>query len=351
MLCMQILICAHSLKASITRLEKASEVAQTNILFQAAADGDLDLVKHEVLDVKEDVNGVGNLYQFEGYYKMTPLAVAANNRHIQVVKFLLDQNSIDVNFHTTNGPTALMLAAAAGDKQIVEKLLQRGADVNLKCCGSRTGCTPDGCTPDGCTPDGCTPVNAEGSRTGVGELQWNPGVSALWIAAKNGHVECVRALLRYKVELDAADKQGDTALMMAAMFGHVEVVKELLDAGANMYKHDRSSCGQMVFTAAGYAAAKGHIDVLRLLLNEDRKRSRFFVCPEQIERLREMGAGNAGVERLLNDVGMSRTPRQSATGSMRGEASLAANGPFAEAWSASAVVNGFQLAHSGDESV
>ena len=56
------------------------------------------------------------------------------------------------------------------------------------------------------------------------------GNTALIWAAANGEVEAVKELLRNeKVDVNAANKNGYTALILAAANGKVEVVKVILD--------------------------------------------------------------------------------------------------------------------------
>lgn len=54
---------------------------------------------------------------------------AVTNRQTDSVKALLEHGA-DVNVRANDGSTALMLAAAAGDIEIVRALLSKGADVS-----------------------------------------------------------------------------------------------------------------------------------------------------------------------------------------------------------------------------
>ena len=53
----------------------------------------------------------------------------------------------------------------------------------------------------------------------------------LYIAASNGHLEVVRALLEAKADVDLADNDGVTPLFMAACNGHLEVGGEKRPCG------------------------------------------------------------------------------------------------------------------------
>ena len=53
------------------------------------------------------------------------------------------------------------------------------------------------------------------------------------MAAYKGHLEVVKALIRAKAEINAADNQELTALMCAVHKGQIPCVRFLLQAGAN----------------------------------------------------------------------------------------------------------------------
>jgi uncharacterized protein len=59
------------------------------------------------------------------------------------------------------------------------------------------------------------------------------GCNQLMIAAENGELNRVRALLGKGADVNARSKSGHTALILAAAAGHLEVVKALLNAGAD----------------------------------------------------------------------------------------------------------------------
>jgi hypothetical protein len=88
----------------------------------------------------------------------------------------------------------LHIAALWGDVEIVELLLRRGADPNVK------------------DDNGQTPLH----------------IAALW-----GHVDVVRVLLEHRADPNAKDNDGKTPLHYAAEKGHVDVVRVLLERGAD----------------------------------------------------------------------------------------------------------------------
>ena len=61
----------------------------------------------------------------------------------------------------------------------------------------------------------------------------------LLIAAANGHLPCVSALLKAGAPVDDANKYGASALLAAAANGHHYVVKSLLEANADSRIRDK----------------------------------------------------------------------------------------------------------------
>ena len=62
----------------------------------------------------------------------------------------------------------------------------------------------------------------------------NDGVTPLYMASQNDHVEVVRLLIDAGALINQADEDGATSLFMASLNGHVDVVRLLIDAGATV---------------------------------------------------------------------------------------------------------------------
>ncbi|NMG02069.1 ankyrin repeat domain-containing protein [Azoarcus taiwanensis] len=80
------------------------------------------------------------------------------------------------------------------------------------------------------------------------------GNSLLLLAAREGHLRTVQAILQYRPNVLHRNLAGDSALMLATLGGHRDVVDELLDAGAEL-NHDG-------WTPLIYAAFQGHLDLV-----------------------------------------------------------------------------------------
>ena len=60
------------------------------------------------------------------------------------------------------------------------------------------------------------------------------GVTAIFVASQNGHLDALEALLKVSDKVNANVLDGDTALHAATYKGHLDVVRALLAAGAKV---------------------------------------------------------------------------------------------------------------------
>ena len=89
-------------------------------LYDAAEVGDLDRVT-SLVEQGVDKNQVG------GYYRDTPLSVAAENGHFMVVRYLVEQGA-DLQKVSHFDWTPLLNASRCGHFEVVRYLLEQGAD-------------------------------------------------------------------------------------------------------------------------------------------------------------------------------------------------------------------------------
>lgn len=72
-----------------------------------------------------DANKVGS------YYGVTALHIATRWELDGTIDYLLDNDCVDINAQDSEGVTALLMAQVAGRDDLVDKYLDRGADINL----------------------------------------------------------------------------------------------------------------------------------------------------------------------------------------------------------------------------
>ena len=117
----------------------------------------------------------------------------------------------------------LILAVSRNESYTLGKLLERGADPNLK----------------------------EPER----------GETALMVAIRENSMRSVQVLLASpKTDIEAASNNGDTALMIASFTRNIAAVKALLEKDAEVNRHG--------WAPLHYAAAVGDTDIMKLLLDK-----------------------------------------------------------------------------------
>ena len=148
-------------------------------------------------------------------------AVASGN--IKVVKDFLAAG-VDVNSKNDRGrATPLRIAASRGFKEIVELLIEKGADLNPVTV--RT--TPLDMAND---PEIITILRKHGGKT-RGELK---APELIWNAIEVGNIEAVKQYLANGVDVNARDENDSTPLHIAVWEGHKEIAKLLIAAGADV---------------------------------------------------------------------------------------------------------------------
>lgn len=131
-----------------------------------------------------------------------------------------------MNINTTNnkGESAFFLACAKDREDVVDILLEYGADINIE---NKCGDTPLICAAHNNNLD---IVEMLLMRSSIDINHQNKkGETALIVACIVGNLEVINLLLEHDVDYTIKDNFGYTALMHACEEGHVKVVKKLAD--------------------------------------------------------------------------------------------------------------------------
>ncbi len=184
-------------------------------------------------------------------YAVTPLPLAATNGNASMVEALLKAGA-KPDSSMGAGETALMAAARAGSLESVRALLARGASVNATEQGlgqsavmfaaienhpavvqalAEAGADVNAVSTTLVTPDLKLPKNfvSDGARGSFPK----GGMTPLHLAARQGSLEAVRALVKAGAKIDQPQPEGITPLIMAVFNAHYDVAKELVELGAN----------------------------------------------------------------------------------------------------------------------
>jgi len=156
----------------------------------------------------------------------------------------------------SDGRTPLINAAAHGDLEVVNVLVQRGADVNVK---DKKGYTALFHAIEAMYDDVALAImsqpNLDANTRGLN------GSTALIKYVWRDRKDAVEKLLERGADVNAQDADGDTALHGAAENGNLEILNLLLDKGANPNVKNR-----LGGTALMWAAVFGNETVAQRLL-------------------------------------------------------------------------------------
>ena len=187
-------------------------------LNTACESGSLDIVKMLVRAGATDNGGC------------TCLMLAAYAGHTETVRYLVGLPEVDVNRqNTANNHTALHYAVVEGSTDVVQILLDAGADFDTQ---NNLGRSPLHSACDSETPDVVKMLVEAGAGVRATD---NEGHTCLIIAACSGHTETVRYLVGLpEVDVNHQDAANNfTALQYAVDEEEMDVVQVLIDAGAD----------------------------------------------------------------------------------------------------------------------
>jgi ankyrin repeat protein len=201
----------------------------------------------------------------------TPLFHAARHGHRMVMELLLAINCVGQESEDMYEGIVLLRAAENGDKTIVQQLLDKCTNVEVKAVSNND--------------NGETPLVMAATRSHEAIVQllldkganieatttsgYRRGQTALSLAAERGHEAIVQLLLDKGANIETQTTSGyyvgQTALSLAAERGHEAIVQLLLDKGANIEAKTTSGydAGR---TPLSFAAMNGHETVVQALL-------------------------------------------------------------------------------------
>jgi len=234
-------------------IERGAEVNAKDIFGNTPFDGDPILIwaiKNDDIELAKLLIEKGADVNIAGEYGKTPLIVAAEKGHKDIVQLLIDRganvagnhiliwaienNHVDfaklliesgakVNAKDIFGKTPLSMAAKKGHKDIVELLIEQGANVD-----------GDPILIWAIENNHVDWLNFLIEKNANVNVQDNSGKTPLIIAAQSGHTEVVQLLIDRDANVNVQDNYGNTPLSMAAEKGNKEIVKLLIEKGADV---------------------------------------------------------------------------------------------------------------------
>jgi ankyrin repeat protein len=179
------------------------------------------------------------------------------------------------------GETALMDAACHGQSEVIQVLLEHGADTAIQDALGRTALMVASIMGHDDIAKMLDEDGAGGGLVGAamlgdvarvqGYLQQESAVPtstmavALWWAAGKGRTEIVGLLLDSGSDVEARQERGLTALMNAAWRGHADTVRLLIERGADV--NARSDKGGTALAVCLESGKNEYEEVVRMLLD------------------------------------------------------------------------------------
>lgn len=157
----------------------------------------------------------------------TPLMMAARSGSVEAVRMLLDHGAQVNTAETLRGTTALMWAAEQGHADVVRVLVEHGADVNAQ---SKI------LTPIGRRGLGFINSTVVFGATGraAPKAASTGDLTALLFAAREGALDCVRALVAAGANVNQPSVDGSSPLLVAVQNGFYAVADYLVTHGADV---------------------------------------------------------------------------------------------------------------------
>jgi ankyrin repeat protein len=179
-------------------------------LIEAATVGNATVIA-KLLDAGADVESASADAE-------TALMVAARSSNVPAVKLLLERGANPNASELWRQQTALMWAAAQSQPAMVKLLIEHGAEVDARSIENKWP----------------RQVSGEPRR------MYRPagGLTPLLFAAREGCLDCARALVEAGANIDLPDPKNVTPLYLAIDNFHFDLAKYLIEKGANVNKWD-----------------------------------------------------------------------------------------------------------------
>ncbi|XP_062579114.1 serine/threonine-protein phosphatase 6 regulatory ankyrin repeat subunit B-like, partial [Saccostrea cucullata] len=210
--------------------EANKNTEQYRLLVLSCYSGDLEIVRKILKHFNRSINlrALTN-FNYEHCIYDTPLTVACMEGHINIVQELIEEGA-DIN-HQGEYNTPLTAACEGGHISVVKELIQAGADINLRGEINTPLVTASEC----------------GHKSLVTELiemgaDVNPATqfdSPLTTACVGGEISLIKELIKAGADVNPQGKY-NTPLKKACLGGDLSLVKMLIEAGADVNLQDRS---------------------------------------------------------------------------------------------------------------
>ncbi|XP_018654746.1 putative multiple ankyrin repeats single kh domain protein [Schistosoma mansoni] len=224
----------------------------------------------------------------------TALTLACSGGFVDLVRLLLERGA-DKEHRDKKSHTPLHTAVCANQRSVVSLLLDYGADIEAQVDRTKDTALSIACS------HGKLEIVEELLNRGANKEHRNiSDYTPLSLAASGGYVEVIQLLLRHGAEINSrtGSKLGISPLMLASMNGHTVAVRLLLEHGSDINAHIETNRN----TALTLACFQGRYEVVQLLV--ERKANIEHRAKTGLTPLMEAASGDyVEVGRILLDYG------------------------------------------------
>ncbi|RDD43953.1 Transient receptor potential cation channel subfamily A member 1 [Trichoplax sp. H2] len=229
-----------------TLLHEASKLGHLNICKYITENNLLD-----VSVVDDDLN--------------TPLHQAAMRGRLEICHHLI-KNKANLLARAIDGSTPIHSAASKGHTQIILLFLEVSSNfglsiIDLLNCEDNERQIPLHCSAQGGHVEALEICLKNGSN--INSIQ-KDGWTALHITAANGYFEATKLLIHKGASVNIYNHQYKTPFFLASLYGHLPIMALLIDVGSDVDAVDHTKKTRLMC-----AAAKGHIAVIDYLFRHN----------------------------------------------------------------------------------
>ncbi|CAL8100802.1 unnamed protein product [Calicophoron daubneyi] len=188
----------------------------------------------------------------------TALTLACSGGYVELVQLLLERGA-DREHRDKKSNTPLHTAVYANQRAVVALLLDYGAEIEAQVDRTKDTALSIACS------HGRLEIVEELLNRGANKEHRNiSDYTPLSLAASGGYVEVIQLLLRHGAEINSrtGSKLGISPLMLASMNGHTNAVRLLLEHGSDINAHIETNRN----TALTLACFQGRHEVVNLLV-------------------------------------------------------------------------------------